>query len=250
MIRAGALGPAGRAELQLALWCCLALTAALPGQDLQPPASPTPRVQPQLPLASEEAALTPDQLLQRRLAEVIRQHEARIVELRGLVDLSTPAPPADPTLDKVRHERDQAWTSLRATVDEQIARTRREMKDPLQASKPATQLLVSRPLEQGNRLQLADCYKELASSPDGSVQDLHAGLAVLAAMGEADMPLIDVPRLLYMQVWFGTELARHGPPEGKATAIIDARRAHDDLRRRFPASSLSEAAGALFAGLE
>ncbi len=269
VVSLGAL-PAGRSELQLAwvspffptvdrrpsslvsaaLWCCIALTSTLHAQDLQPPETPTPRVQPQLPLASEDAALTPDQILQRRLAEVIRQHEARIDELRGLVDLSTPAPPLDPAMDQIRLERDQAWTSLRTTVDEQIARTRREMKDPLQASKPATQLLVSRPLEQGNRLQIADCYKELASGPDGGVQDLSAGLAVLSAMGEADMPLIDVPRSLYLHVWFGTELARRGPPESKAATIAAAHRAHDDLRRRFPASALSEAAGALFAGLE
>jgi hypothetical protein len=220
-----------------------ALAGAEPGETA-PTIAPTPILTPQLPGNGSDATADPRLAAQRRLAELAADHGRRIAEIDAALGNATPAAvPAQEGLDAERRERDAALMRARIGAQDFVTKTRADTRDPLSAPAAAAPSTQNEGLAGGNRLAAADCYRQLVLDGQGGDADLAAGAEALSRIDAAQLPAPDLPRLLYLRVWFASEQARRAAnPAERARLAAIAGEARLILLRDFPSSELTRTA--------
>jgi hypothetical protein len=226
--------------------------AAEPGM---PSLGPLPHADPLPPLADDNAHLSPELQLQRRLQELIRQSDQRIQELeaktQGLTSgsLASSAPAgADGALSGPLQERDQALQDLQRTLAAQ-RQAQHGHDDVLETARPAALAAQARPLTAVNQLRIGACYQQLITGGKSQPSDLDNGLAALAAVHVDELPDEERARYLFLHAWFLVEKARASSGAERDRLIAAAQDEERILTRDFPASELNDSAMALMTGL-
>lgn len=243
-----------------AIACAFAASLLGAAEDAAPPLPPMPSTTP-LPPSAQAVPRDDDDALLQRIDQLISTRDQRISEMikEGVApDRTAGRTPRldtdDATVLDVLRAHAQARTDLRKALEEAAARGGRPAEDPLDRGRPRVQAAQTGPLEALNQLAIAECYKDLAGSPDGSPADLAAGLAALQATDAAKLAESERPRLLYLSLWFVLEsvrrLPRDAPDAERAKLLAEAREKQTELVNQFPASPLAQTAEALFAGLD
>lgn len=240
------------------IWLAAAALAA--AEDIAPPLPPLPATAP-LPPSAQAVPRDDDDALLQRIDQLISSRDQRISELLKEGVAPVQAAGRTPRLDTedaavldVLRAHAQARTDLRKALEEAAKRGGRPTEDLLDRGRPRVQAAQTGPLEALNQLAIAECYKDLAGSPEGTAGDLAAGLAALQATDAAKLAESERPRLLYLSLWFELEtvrrLPRDAPDAERAKLLAEAREKQAELVNQFPASPLAQTAEALFAGLD
>lgn len=245
---------------RIAVACGLAASLLGAAEDIAPPLPPLPSTAP-LPPSAQAVPRDDDDALVQTIDRLIATRDQRISELlkEGVApDRTAGRTPrldtADTAVLDLLRAHAQARTDLRKALEEAAARGGRPAEDPLDRGRPRVQAAQTGPLEALNQLAIAECYKDLAGSPEGTAADLAAGLAALQTTDAAKLAESERPRLLYLSLWFGLEsvrrLPRDAPDAERAKLLAAAREKQAELVNQFPASPLAQTAEALFAGLD
>lgn len=212
--------------------------------DTAPLLEPTPIVNPQLPGSGADAVADPRLAAQRRLAALTADHARRIAEIDAQLGNASPVavPPQD-GLDTERAERDAALLRARTGAQDFITKTRADTRDPLSAPAHAAPRTQSDAITGSNRLAAAECYRQLVIDGQGSDAELRGGAEVLALVDAAQLPTPDLPRLLYLRVWFASEQARRATDASERDRLTaSAVESQQVLLRDFPSSELTRTA--------
>jgi hypothetical protein len=235
----------------------LAAGAILAGGEA-PSRDPLPRIAPAVPDAAPPPAPTADEELRRRLEDRLRRLDADISQRVRAGGRPMAIALQDPRLDRPRRERERAARDLAEALAESAASARRPA-DILDGADPRRHLVQMPPIAAGNRLQIAECYRELvaAAAADGSADaaiaaDLAAGKEALAAADAAALAPGELVRAAYLDLWFLAEEARlaqrqQAPDYARRRQLAEA--ARQTFLGRHPDSDLAPAAAALLAGL-
>jgi hypothetical protein len=246
--------------LSLAVLCRASVLAAATADDVAPPIAPQPATTPLPPTLAPGEHANPDEALLQRLDRLIQSRDQAMAEM--LKDGVSPNPvagrtphadrPDAPTLEALKAHA-EARRDLRAALDQAAKRGQGTSKDILDRGSPRAQAGQTGPLVALNQLAIAECWKDLASAPDGTAADVDSGIAALAATDASCLADSDRPRLLYLELWFQLEgvrkLAKDAPAAERSKRLAAARERQADLVNQFPASPLAQTADALFAGL-
>jgi hypothetical protein len=240
------------ARLPSLLLACLGLAGAAEDGGGAPALDPTPVVVPMRPQSADPADADPDARLRRRLADLVVERERRIAELARAREGRPAAAPAHVAgLDAPRRERDEALARARAGAQELVAKTRAARGDTLDVAAPAQVQEQGATLGAGNQLAIAECYRRLVAEQDGGAADLVAGQAALDRVDAAKLVAADLPRMLYLRVWFLAERARRSDsPEERSRLVAAAREVQRDLLRDWPKSELAHTAQRLVLDLD
>jgi hypothetical protein len=232
----------------------LAAVPAFAADDGLPTLPPTPRTVPVPPIPDAEVGLPEDERLQRRLDRLVRDRDQVIGVLHQAGEaVPVPTPdPADPAVAKPLKEHAAARRELRQALVDYIERTPKEKIDPLDRGARRAQLALAGPLVAANYLAVAECWKDLASAPSGTRQQIAEGLASLDSVDPTKLPDGDRPRALYLRLWFLCEDIRKAALAGEARtqAIAKARTVQAELTGTFPVSELALTSESLFAALD
>ena len=217
-----------------------------------PALDPVPISVPMRPQSAAAGDADPDARLRRRLGELVIDRERRIAELaRTREGQPSAAPPQVAGLDMPRRERDEALARARAGAQELVAKTRAARGDTLDVAAPAQVQEQGATLGAGNHLAVAECYRRLVAEQDGTSADLTAGQSALDRVDAAKLPASDLPRMLYLRVWFLAERARRSTvAEERAKLLAAAREVQRDLLRDWPRSELAQTAQKLVLDLD
>jgi hypothetical protein len=221
------------------------------------PLAPLPRSVPEAPVPpSLDAELDPADRLDRRLRALLTEREQRIDTLvqAGAV-AAKPQPVQDPILDDPRAARARAWEELLVALRGHAERTPSQRRDDLDrpVGEGLAATLAADPIVVRNRLAAVEVLKDLASSPEGTAQDLEDGLATLGRIDTARLSERERALAAYLRLWFVAETLRRLPVAERAAASAlqrEAVAARTALVGGFPASELAIAADALVAGLD
>ena len=211
------------------------------------PVDAAPHARPLLPQDVDDPRAGEDERLQRRLTERVRALDGRIATMVDERGGERPPPASDDAaaLAEPRRRRDDAYSAFRRALQDRVARGSGPSRDTLDAATPQAKERVRVPLAAVNQLAIAECYKDLASAPEGDDDDLGRGQRALDAVDAAGLAESELPRLYYMRAWFLAEVARRAPPEERSAKADAARAAAKDLARAYPLSELARAAQAL-----
>ena len=240
----------------LAIPLLLLAIATLPAlEDGSPPLPPQPRTTPGTPALEKADANAEDQLQRRIDREVHNRDQAISVLMQAGTAANVPEPDAkDPQFAEPMKAAKAARRDLKIALEDYVSRTPRVQKDVLDRGERRTQAGLAAPLEAQNLLAIAECYKDLASGPQGTAQDVTDGQESLAKLDLARLPDGDRPRAVYLRLWFQLEKLRKAPADLPVTDrrkwMTEARAIQNELTSQFPASELSLTADALFRGLE
>jgi len=232
------------------LLVCAGLVAAAEGG--APALDPLPISVPMRPQSIEPGDADPDARLRRRLAELVVERERRIAELaRAREGQPSAVPPLVAGLDVQRRERDEALARARGSAQELVAKTRAARGDTLDVAAPAQVQEQGAALSAGNQLAIAECYRRVVSEQEGTASDLVAGQSALDRVDAAKLAANDLPRLLYLRLWFLAERARHSTfADERAKLLAAAREVQRDLLRDWPKSELAQTAQKLVLDLD
>ncbi len=238
----------------------LGLRAAAGAEDLAPTLPPLPATTP-LPPSVEAVHRDDDSELLQRIDRLIQDREGRIAAL--VKEGAGPDPVAgktprieteDPATIATLKAHAEARSELRKALDAAARRNAQGNRDVLDRGRPRAQAAQAGPLTAQNQLAIAECWKDLAGSPDGGLADLESGIAAIAATDTAKLPDAERPRMLYLALWFQLETARRLPADApaaeRAKRVATARERQAELASQFPDSALTRTAEALFAGVE
>ncbi len=216
------------------------------------PIAPAPHLRPLLPIEVDDPRAGEDERLQRRLAERVRDLDSRAVALIAANGGERPraGDPQAPALEEPRRRRDTAYADFRRALQDRVAHGVRAAPDALDAADPQGQERARTPIAAINQLAIAECYKDLTASADGTRDDLIHGLHGLDAVDIAGLPESELPRLYYLRLWFLAEDARRTPAAERAEKTTAARIAAKDLAARFPSSELARTAPTLIIDLD
>jgi len=217
----------------------------------RPPAPPNPVLSPDPPLLGSGAELSTEDMIAKRLRELLAHHDRRIVELLEKLDGRSPGSPDNlPGIEAAQRDRDAALARAATQAQDFVAR-RRSTATVASAIAPGS-TSASDSLRALNRLAVADCYRRLIIAADTEAtattdrnyaSELQAGVAALATVDAALLAENDLPTLFYLRAWFAAERARRLPPGAAATAAADeSREAARLLLRDFPHSTLARTA--------
>ena len=217
-----------------------------------PALEPLPIVVPMRPQSAETGDADPDARLRRRLADLVVERERRIAELARAREGQPSAVPAHVAgLDLPRRERDEALARARAGAQELVAKTRAARGDTLDVAAPAQVQEQGASLGAANHLAVAECYRRLVAEQEGTAADLAAGQTALDRVDAARLAASDLPRMLYLRVWFLAERARASTiTDERAKLLAAAREVQRDLLRDWPKSELAHTAQKLVLDLE
>ncbi len=220
-------------------------------ESTSPPLAPLPHTAPLLPSDQAPGTLTPEERLQRRLEELVRERDGRI---RSLLDtdssLSTQRlPPRGPGLDQPGKDRDRARTDLQRALEAFDERNSRIRKDVLDVGRPATQALQRSTIAATNLVRQAECYHELAGAGQATGQDLRDALEAIARLTPDDLGEAERPRLHYLRAWFLAEQARQVVGAERQRLVGEARVNAQALRQAHPTSDLVAAIDAVLAAV-
>ncbi len=241
-----------RAVLLAVLVAPFLAAAEAPGRD------PLPRTAPAVPDTAPAQALTPDDDLRRRLEDRLRRLDQEISTRIRAGGRPMALVVQDQRLERPRRDRDRAARDLAEALAESAASARRPA-DILEGADPRRHAVQMPPIAAGNRLQIAECFRELiaAAAVDGSADaaiaaDLAAGKEALAAADPAALTPGELVRAAYLDLWFLAEDARLAHRQGapdypRRRALADT--ARQAFLSRHPDSDLAPAAAALLAGL-
>ena len=224
-------------------------------EDGLPPLPPLPRTVPGTPIL-EKVDANPDDQLQRRIDKEVHQRDQAISTLMQAGTIGTlPEPEADdPQMVEALKAAKTARRDLGLALDDYVSRTPRVQKDVLDRGERRTQAGQAAPLEAQNLLAIAECYKDLASAPQGGAGDVSAGQEALGKLDLTRLPDGDRPRAVYLRLWFQLEKMRKAPADlpvaERRKQMAEARAIQNELTSQFPASELALTADALFRGLE
>lgn len=248
--------PSTRHILALLLMA-LALGVA-PAEDgaatLPPKASTVP-----LPPTQTQAVVDDgDELLLRHLDQLIEDRDRRIATLPSAIDRRTGRTPhldpRDPTAQEVLTQHAAARAELRKALEEAASRAGQGSEDVLDRGRLRGQAAQLGPLSSANQLAVAECYKDLAGSPDGTPADVEAGLKALRSIDAGQLNDAERPRHLYLTLWFQLDgirkLAKDAPATERVTRLKAAHDTRSELANQYPTSALSQTAEALFSGLD
>lgn len=238
-----------------ALPLVLVVAALVPAaaQDGGAPAlDPSPIAVPMRPQTADPGDADPDARLRRRLAELVVERERRIAELaRAREGRPSAVPPQVGGLEPQRRERDEALARARAGAQELVAKTRAARGDTLDVAAPAQIQEQGAMIGAGNQLAIAECYRRLLAEQGGGDADLAAGQEALDRVDAARLAASDLPRMLYLRVWFLAERARRSPAaEERARLLAAAREVQRDLLRDWPRNELAQTAQKLVIDLD
>lgn len=217
----------------------------------RPPAPPNPVLNPDPPRLGGGAELSTEDMIAKRLRELLAHHDRRIVELLAILDGRAPGRPDNlPGVEAAQRDRDAALARAALQAQDFVAR-RRSTATVASAIAPGS-TSASDALRALNRLAVADCYRRLiiAAGTDGTgsadrdvATELQDGAAALATVDAALLAENDLPTLFYLRAWFAGERALRLPPGAAATAAADeSREAARLLLRDFPHSTLARTA--------
>ncbi|HYE08070.1 MAG TPA: hypothetical protein VEL07_21325 [Planctomycetota bacterium] len=216
------------------------------------PIAPAPYLRPLLPADVDDPRADEDERLQRRLAERVRELDSRAMAL--IADNGGERPRAvaarGPALEEPRRRRDTAWADFRRALQDRAAHGVRAAPDALDAADPQGQERARTPVASVNQLAIAECYKDLTASAEGTRDDLVQGVRALDAVDVPGLPESELPRLYYLRLWFLAEDARRTPADERAAKTAAARAAAKDLAARFPSSELARTAPTLIIDLD
>lgn len=208
-----------------------------------PPLDPVPVT---VPLRPDDGPRgdDPEARLRRRLADAIAERDRRIAELARSRDGRAPvAAPEVAGLDDARRARDEALAAARAGAQQLVAKTRATRGDVLDVAAPVQMQEQGDALGAGNRLAIADCYRRIVAEQAGTPEDLATGQAALDQVDAAKLPAADLPRLLYLRVWYLAERARRSADADERERLVAAaREVQRDLLRDHPQSELARTA--------
>ncbi len=224
---------------------------------LPPQAATTPLPPGQLPSFYDDS----DELLLKHLDELIAERDRKIAGLPLGAEPSlatshrTPRiDPRDPQAQEALTQHAAARVILRQALEDAAARSGQGETDVLDRGRPRSQAAQLGPLAAVNQLAIAECYKDLAATVDGSALDVTAGLAALAAIDATHLTDSERPRHLYLTLWFQLDQVRKMPPDApaneRARLVKIAYETRSDLANQFPTSALSQTAEALFSGID
>jgi len=224
------------------LLVCAGLVAAAEGG--APALDPLPISVPMRPQSIEPGDADPDARLRRRLAELVVERERRIAELaRAREGQPSAVPPLVAGLDVQRRERDEALARARGSAQELVAKTRAARGDTLDVAAPAQVQEQGAILDAGNQLAIAECYRRIVTEQQGGPADLAAGQSALDRVDAARLAPAEMPRLLYLRIWFQVERARGSTvPDERARLLTAVREIQRDLLRDWPKSELAQTA--------
>jgi hypothetical protein len=242
-----------------------ATPVSAPGADTAPALDPQPRTVPAPPgvVSASAARSTTDALLERIERAVIeRDRGISTAVQQGIVapaSGATPdeipgAPPAES--ETLLKEHADARRVLRSALEQAVSRGIRPASDVLDRGSPRAKAAQVGPLQAANRLAIAECWKDLATAPDGSstgMGDLDQGLAALGSIDPIALDAAQQIRRSYLTLWFRTEYLRRlpgdAPAADKTRLLAEARTAQQELAASAPGSPLAAAGEALFIGL-
>lgn len=223
--------------------------------DGAPPLDPGGRTVPAAPLPVDESRLDTQQRIQRQLARLLRDHEARIRELTAAgVGAAGDPRPGDPALDEPLKARERARQELRQALAALVDRTPAPRRDEL--DRPASRTASGPgedPLAARNRLSVAECFRELAGGPGGGARDVDDGLAALAGLDGERLSEPERALAAYLRLWFLCErvhrLPADTPAAARSAAQAEARAAYDALAAQHPGSELALTGESLVAAI-
>ncbi len=255
----------GRHKRRRGLRWCIAVFAAqlllhpLSAQDPAPPLPPAPRIVPVAPQAQAAASSGEDELIDRLEVEV-RLRDKAMEKLGTGAPPVVPRPAASRPPEVMRAEQDGAtkdWSKARKELTAALAawegRGARHAGDVLDQGRARSTAAQVAPLEASNLLAIAECSKDLAGSSEGTPDDLAQGLATLDRIDSASLADHDLPRALYLRLWFQIERLRRAPPAERVDrdkALAAAQATANELVTRHGDSPLARSAPALFVGLD
>lgn len=204
-----------------------------------------------------------DELLLRHLDNLIEERDRRIATLPSTT-LPTTADrqagrtpqldPRNPAAQEVLSQHAAARIELRKALEEAASRVGQGSADVLDRGRLRGQAAQLGPLSSANELAVAECYKDLAGSPEGTAAEVDAGLQALQRIDPTQLGDAERPRHLYLTLWFQLDglrkLPKDAPATDRATRLKAARDTRTELANQFPTSALSQTAEALFAGLD
>jgi hypothetical protein len=212
---------------------------------------PQPVAQPMMPDADDDATLSPEARLDRRLNELVRACDHKInaiIKDRG-GERPTGEPIALASHEQQRKERDQAWQDFHKTMQAYLAKSRSHRLDTATITDPKAKAEQNAALNASNQLAIAECYKELIASSKAKPEDFAAGMKALD-IDPKQLPPIEQPRHGYLRVWYVAEQARRSTGEDRAKFVKAAQQAQLDLNNQFPHNSLAQTAQALLLDLD
>jgi hypothetical protein len=238
----------------------LALLGALNayGEDGAPALPPRPVTIPLPPTHLPQVVEDPDELLLHQLARLIEERDRSIAVLPTANDGRLGRTPRielrDLAAQEVLSQHAAARVALRLALDAAAARAGQGSGDILDRGRPRGQAAQLGPLSSANQLAIAECYKDLASTAEGTTGDIEAGLKALMSIDAGQLGDNERPRRLYLMLWFQLEgirkLAKDAPAGDRANRLKVARDTSTELANQYPASALAQTSQALFAGLE
>lgn len=222
----------------LAMFASGIAAAEQPGP--RPPAPPAPMLLPEAATA-DGGERSAEDLLAKRLRELLAGHDTRIAALLEQLDGRQPGPTTGLVgLDEARAERAAALARAATQAQDYVAR-RRTSATVAAAIAPGA-ASASDTLRARNRLAVADCYRRLVIEGAGSI-DLETGADALASVDAALLSESELPTLFYLRTWFQAERARRDDDPFRAAAFAnEAREAARLLARDFPHSALARTA--------
>lgn len=219
---------------------------------------PTPAMIPLPPSHVTSPEDDGDELLLRRLDQLIDQRDRRIATLPTTIDRQAGRTPhldaRDLAAQEALTQHAAARAELRKALEEAASRAGQGSEDVLDRGRLRGQAAQLGPLSSANELAVAECYKDLAGSPDGTATDNDAGLKALQRIDPTQLSDAERPRHLYLTLWFILDgirkLPKDAPATDRANRLKAARDTRTELANQFPTSALSQTAEALFAGLD
>lgn len=228
---------------------CWLATPRLLCEEPVPPAGPLGPAPSTAPLLPSTAPTGGDDLL-TRLAERIRQADERIAALGGATRPQAQAmTTTSPEALRAQRDRDEALESFQRALQDYLARGGGASRDRLAVADARGEAEQRRTFDAGNELAVAECYRELLAAGKGQDGDVEGGWQALGHIQPDRLPEPDLPRFLYLRVWFTAERARRAAPDARPALIADAQQQARDLAARFPASELARTAPTLTADL-
>jgi len=214
-----------------------------------------------IPLPPTHAPVTmddDDELLLRHLDQLIDERDRRIATLPSAVDHEAGRTPhldlRDPAAQEALTQHAAARAELRKALEEAASRAGQGSADVLDRGRLRGQAAQLGPLSSANELAVAECYKDLAGSPDGTPADVDAGLKALHRIDPGQLNEAERPRHLYLTLWFQLDgirkLSKDAPATDRANRLKAAHDTRSELANQYPTSALSQTAEALFSGLD
>ena len=236
----------------------LALASAVSCEDGAPALPPRPVTVPLPPTNLPHVVDDPDELLLHQLDRLIEERDQSIAALPTAGDDRLGRTPRielrDPAAQEVLSQHAAARAALRLALETAASRAGQGSSDVLDRGRPRGQAAQLGPLSSANQLAVAECYKDLASTSDGTPGDIEAGLKALASIDAGQLSDNERPRQLYLMLWFQLEgirkLGKEALATERANRLKTARDTRTELANQYPTSALAQTSEALFAGLE